>query len=64
MVAAQFGESGLVAEVVALHVSDRDGENLALAASVGEGSVGIFHPQVDRFADKLEARIPSERSGQ
>src|SRR5690348_18078299 len=49
LLAAQGVQGGLIAEVVAIHVADGNGEHLALAAAVGEGRVHAFYPDLDRL---------------
>src|SRR5450755_2546859 len=58
LVALQLSESCLVAEIVAFHVSDGNGQDFALVAGIGEGSFRVFHPNLDGFADVFQPHIP------
>src|SRR4029077_4451754 len=64
LVALQLGESCLVAEIVAFHVSDGDGQDFAIVASVGERGFRVRHPYLDGFADIFQPHIPHQRPWQ
>ncbi len=58
----QFGQSGLVAEVVAFHVADRDLQHFAFGELLREGSVGAFNANMHRLADVLQSRVAHQRA--
>jgi hypothetical protein len=60
----QLVESSLIAEVISLHVADRDGQNFSLRAGVGERRGCVFGSNVNRLADIFQAGIAQKRSGQ
>ena len=64
LVAVQLGESCFVAEIVAFHVADGDGQHFALMAGAGKRSFRVLDPYLDRFADVLQPDIAHQGSGQ
>jgi hypothetical protein len=64
LIALQVSQGGIVAEVVALHVTDGYGEHFAVAAGMSEGSVGVVHSYVDWLANVLQAYIAHQGAGQ
>src|SRR4030095_1472513 len=43
---------------------DRDFQQLAFLGRIGERCIGLLHPQMDLLADKLQAGVAHQRSGQ
>src|SRR5579862_2198648 len=64
LVALQLRESCLVAEIVAFHMPDGNGQDFALMARPGKRSLRVFHPYLNRFADVFQSYIPHQRSRQ
>src|ERR1700730_1602048 len=48
LVAVKLGERRPVAEIIAIHVSNRDSQNVSDAAGVAESRVRILHPHLNR----------------
>src|ERR1700730_12455914 len=53
-----------IAEIVALHVTDWNAENFALAARVRERGIGILHAHMNWFADVFQTHVAHQRSWQ
>src|SRR5208337_5039276 len=58
------GESGVVAIVVAVAVSDGDFKDLAFFRGVGERGVGFFNANVHVAADEAQAGVAHHRAGE
>src|SRR6267143_2239241 len=53
-----------IAEIVALHVTDWNAENFALAARVGERGIGNLHAHMNWFANVFQTQVAHQRSWQ
>jgi len=53
VVAIKFRERGLIAEIIAFHVSNRDSQHFALLARLREGRLVVFDAHLDGLADIL-----------
>ena len=60
----QLGERRRIAEIVAFHVADGDGQHFALRTGVGEGRFGVLHAHLHRLANVLQADVAHQRTGQ
>src|SRR5258708_423997 len=64
IVAVQFIQRSLIAEVVPFHVADGNGQYFSLRTSVGEWSRRILHSHLHRLANVFQSGVAHQRSGQ
>src|ERR1700722_6963706 len=57
VVAFEFGERGRLAEIVTVHVRDRNGQHLTRLGGAGKRGVGVFEANVHAAAQKSQALI-------
>src|SRR3954451_139098 len=57
IVALEFSQCALVAEVIAFHVADGNTQHLALPACIGKWRIAVFNPHMDRLADVFQTGV-------
>ena len=63
-VAAQLGQRRIVADIIAVHMSDGNAKDVALARCVGEGRFGILDANMHRLANVFQSRVAHQGARQ
>jgi len=64
VIAFQFGESRLIAKIIAFHVANGDGQHFAFAARVRERRLVVFDSHLHRLADIFQSDVAHQSSGE